>query len=393
MMKIFRFPKDLNLYFILVGLLLSILTISAQSGKNTFSTDGWWGPPHPKFSPHVHEDNSVTFRINAPQAKNVELWFDEWFVTKEVMKKNGDGIWSVTLGPVEPGFYAYFFMLDGLKVLDLRNPDVKVGTEIYSSIVDVPGIKSPRFDEFQDVQHGETHFVTYQSEVLNQTRRMSVFLPPEYNENGKEMYPVLYLRHGGGDTEASWLNDGRAGIILENLVAKSEAVPMIVVMMNGFTDGTWASGSTHEGIDLLEKELITEIIPLVNRKYRTKPGKEHTAITGLSMGGGQAFVIGLNNLNTFTWVGQFSSGLLASVEFDVNDRIPGFTDRIEQMNELNLLYIACGENDSRYQGHLDLVDFFNENDLNNVWHHMPGGHQWIVWRTELYNFMKLIFIN
>ncbi|MFH0758146.1 MAG: alpha/beta hydrolase-fold protein [Bacteroidota bacterium] len=161
--------------------------------------------------------------------------------------------------------------------------------------------------------------------------------------------------------------------------------------MNGFTDGTWASGSTKEGMGILEKELLTEIIPLVNKKYRIKAGKENTAITGLSMGGGQAFVMGLNNLDVFGWVGQFSSGLLASAEFDMDDRITGFKDKIDAINGLSLLYIACGEDDSRYQGHLDLVGFLEENLVEHTWHHMPGGHQWLVWRTELNHFMKLVF--
>ncbi len=376
---------------ILAGLILSLLPLSAQTGKNTFQTIDWWGPPQPKFSPVVHGDHSITFRIEAPLASNVEVWFDEWFVTRKVMEKDENGVWSATLGPVAPGFYGYFFMVDGLKVLDLKNPDVKSGTEVYSSMVDVPGLAAPRFDEFQEVPHGETHIITYHSKVLGLSRKLDIFLPPLYHEQLDESFPVLYLRHGGGDTEASWLSDGRAGIILENLLAKDEAIPMIMVMMNGFTDGTWAGGSTKEGMGILENELLTEIIPLINQKYRTKPERENTAIAGLSMGGGQAFVLGLNNLNTFDWVGQFSSGLLASVEFDINDRIPGFSGRIDEINELSLLYLACGENDSRYQGHLDLVDFLEENHVKHVWHHMPGGHQWIVWRTELYEFMKILF--
>ncbi len=390
-MKKSRFPAILYLSFLLAGLFFSLLTLTAQTDKNTFTTSGWWGPPPPKFSPEVHGDLSVTFRIEAPNAQKVELWFDEWFVTKKGMEMDKDGVWSATLGPVAPGFYGYFFMVDGLKVLDLKNPDLKSGTEVYSSVVDVPGLSEPRFDEFQDVPHGETRIVTYHSEVLNRTRKLDIFLPPQYEDHPDESFPVLYLRHGGGDTEASWLWDGRAGVILENLLAKDEALPMIIVMMNGFTDGTWASGSTKEGMGMLEKELLMEIIPLVNKKYRTRTEKESTAITGLSMGGGQAFVMGLNNLDVFDWVGQFSSGLLASLEFDINDRIPGFADKINEINELSLLYIACGENDSRYEGHLDLLDFFEDKHVKHVWHHMPGGHEWLVWRTELYHFMKLVF--
>jgi len=377
--------------FLLSLFLVSFFWVNAQTGKNTFSTAGWWGEPEPKFSPVVNPDQSITFRIKAPNAQKVELLFGEWFVTPQPLTKNDEGIWSLTISSVKPEIYGYSYVVDGVKTLDMRNPEAKIGTEVYSSAVEVSGVDKPRFDEVQNVPHGASVYHTFHSKTFNQTRGFTLFLPSNYFENPKEKFPVLYLRHGGGDNEKSWLADGRAGVILENLLAQQKAKPMIIVMSNGFTNGTWASGSTKEGISALANELIDEIIPFVEENYRIKTGKQNRAIAGLSMGGGQAFVIGLNNLDKFGWVGQFSSGMLASVEFDINDRIPGFDTKIDRINQLELLYLACGEDDPRYQGHLDLIKSFQGKGIKYKFDHMPGGHEWKVWRHELRNFMQLIF--
>src|SRR5690606_11865024 len=159
---------------------------------------------------------------------------------------------------------------------------------------------------------------------------------------------------GGGDDEASWSSPaGQAHILLENLVNAQKAVPMIVVMTNGMTDGTWAGGSSKEAMEILEEELLMDVIPLVEQTYRTKPGKENRAIAGLSMGGGQAYVMGLRNLDKFSWIGEFSSGLLSDTSFDINERAPDILEHPAKINDqLYVLWIGCGKDDDRYQGHL-----------------------------------------
>jgi enterochelin esterase-like enzyme len=371
---------------------LAIMILGIQmSAQNTFTTQSWWKPADPKFSPVVHEDKTITFRLDAPDAKKVALAFDEWDVVQQPMTKDENGIWSITIGPVKPNLYQYTFWVDGLKTIDLVNPDVKAGTMIYGSLVEVPG-EIPRFDEEQLVPHGQIHIIKYLSTPLQKLRRIYVYVPSAYFEQPDREFPVLYLRHGGGDNESSWFNDGRAAVILDNLIAKNEAVPMMIVMTNGLTDGSWAGSSSVEGMQQLEEELILDVIPLVEKNYRIAEGKSNRAIAGLSMGGGQAFVIGLRNLDKFSAVGQFSSGILSDNNFDYNAYIPGLMDNPQEVNKnLQLLWISCGTKDPRYQGHLNLVKHLNEKGINIRFHELPYGHEWQFWRIQLHDFAKAIF--
>ena len=249
--------------FVISVLTLGIFQSYAQ--EKTFSTEGWWKPAAEKFSPVVHQDNSITFRLNEPDAKQVAVLFGEWDVEKKQMNKDKSGNWTVTIDKKEPGIYQYNFLVDGhIKKLDPVNPEVKVGTNVYGSLVEVLGTPS-RFDQLQDVPHGEVDIITYRSTALNRTRKMYVYVPRLYQELSGKEFPVLYLRHGGGDNESSWVNDGRADVILDNLIHKGQAKPMLIVMTNGLIDGSWSSGSTPEGIKNLEDELLSDVIPLVEK--------------------------------------------------------------------------------------------------------------------------------
>ena len=186
---------------------------------------------------------------------------------------------------------------------------------------------------------------------------MYVYVPVQYERQQNRYFPVLYLRHGGGNNESSWVKDGRAAIIMDNLIAEGKAVPMLVVMSNGLTDGSWAGGSSVEGMKILEEELLKDIIPLIESRYRVKKEQSGRAIAGLSMGGGQSFVIGLRNLDKFSAIGQFSSGLLSDKNFNFKEYISDFPSDPEVVNDsLSLIWISCGEKDTRYQGHLDFVN-------------------------------------
>lgn len=364
---------------------------AAQTAKNDYSIKGWWSGQSSPFSPVVHPDSRITFRLKAPHASRVELNFGEWDVKPQPLVRDSSGTWNITIGPVEPEIYGYTFNVDGTTTLDFENPRAKIGQTVFSSVVEVPG-NPPRFDEVQNVSHGEIHVLKYISTPLCRLRSVYIFTPPGYAQNLSGKYPVLYLRHGGGDTEASWSQDGCAGTILENLIANNKAVPMIIVMTNGMTDGSWAGGSTPEAMNILENELMTDVIPLVEKNFRVKKAAESRAIAGLSMGGGQAFVMGLRNQKKFAWIGEFSSGLLSAAEFDIDKILPDvLKDTVTVNKNLRLLWVACGKNDPRYNGHLNLSSLLSTRGIHHEFHDMPGGHEWKVWRHQLSGFMQKLF--
>ena len=366
--------------------------VRAQQKENTFSTEGWWKPAEPPFSPVVNDDNSITFRVKAPDAQKVILHFDEWDILSKPMAKDGQGVWSITIEPVVPRLYQYLFEIDGIRTIDFANPVVKAGTSVYGSVVEVHGTPS-RYDELQNVQHGEVHIVKYTSTSLKKPREMYVYVPAEYQKDRKKAFPVLYLRHGGGDNESSWVKDGRAAIILDNLIASGKAVPMLIVMSNGLTDGSWAGGSTVEGMDILEEELLMDIIPIIEQNYKVEKNKKYRAIAGLSMGGGQAYVLGLRNLDKFSYIGQFSAGIIGDGKFSHDKYTPGVMDAPANINkQLQLLWISCGTKDPRYDGHVAFVEELKQQGVNCEFHDAVYGHEWEFWRQQLRDFLQRLFM-
>ena len=391
MMKIFGKEKIVVLVCSLFVFFNSIY-ITAQT-VNNYSIKTWWGPSAPPFSPVINADKSVTFRIKAPRASEVSISIGEWDVKPLFLTKDTTGVWSVTVYNMKPGITAYIFNVDGVQVPDWYNPLVKTGTQLYSSIVEVPS-DSLNFDAIQNVEHGTLTIHKYISSSLNVMRNLYVYLPPQYYTHPQQSFPVLYLRHGGGDNESSWTQiSGSANIILDNLIARHKAVPMIIVMPNGLTDGSWAGGSNKEGMKLLEDELLKDVIPLVEKTYRVAKGASNRAIAGLSMGGGQSFVMGLHNTDKFSWIGEFSAGLLSDKDLNLDDLLPGvFSSPNEFNKKVKLLWIGCGDKDPRFIGHQLLVSTLNSRKIKNEFHVSSGGHEWGVWREQLYGFMQKIFI-
>lgn len=377
---------------IIIFFLLPAGIFQSYAQTETFSTEGWWNPAQEKFSPVVNQDNSITFRLKEPEAKEVAVLFGEWNVEKKQMQQDENGSWTVILGKKDPGIYQYNFLVDEhIKKLDPVNPEVKVGTNIYGSIVEVPGLPS-RFDELQDVPHGEVHIITYKSTELHGSRKMFVYVPKLYQALPDTDFPVLYLRHGGGDNESSWIHDGRANIILDNLIHKGEARPMLIVMTNGLIDGTWSSGSTVEGISRLEVELLNDVIPLIEKRYRVGNDKKDRAIAGLSMGGGQSVVIGLRNLDKFSYIGDFSAGILSDPDIKIDSYIPKIFDNAKSINnQLDLFWIACGSKDPRFQGHQEFVSLLKNKGIEAEFHKGDFGHEWQFWRNQLRDFSKELF--
>ena len=193
---------------------------------------------------------------------------------------------------------------------------------------------------------------------------MYVYLPPQYDSEPLRRFPVLYLGHGNGDDETAWTLEGRASVILENLIAEGKAVPMIIVMSYGEINST--GGGSRVGIAALGKGLMDDIIPLVEKNYRALSGRDNRAVAGLSMGGGQAFTIGLDHLDQFAWVGEFSSGLLNDADFRIEKYMPGLVENARTVNQkLKLLFLSCGSEDARYRGQLDLRDSLARHNIRH----------------------------
>jgi len=375
---------------LLPAAIAAVCVLAAQDSprpKNTYHSSGGASAQQRLVSPEVHPDGAITFRLRAPQASQVSLAF----AGAKPMTKDADGVWTTTVGPVAPEIYQYNFVVDGVRILDPGNPHLKNGRALDASIVEVPGTP-PRFDEVQAVPHGALQIRMYHSTPLKKTRQLYVYTPPQYDTEPGRRFPVLYLRHGSGDTEENWSDTGRAGVILDNLIAARKALPMIVVMPNGDTDGTWAGGSSPAGIEILGQELLSDIIPMIDKTYRVSAGRENRAITGLSMGGGQAFTIGLKHLDQFAWVGEFSSGLVSDTDFRLDQHLPGFLDHPDDVNrKLKLLFLSCGTEDPRYPGQLDLMDLLKQHGIRYAWYPTPGVHEWKVWRHALAEFAKKVF--
>ncbi len=373
-------------HFALLLFLVSYISLYGQA----FSTEGWWSAETQKYSPVVTADGQITFRTYAPNAKEVKLVFGEWDVQPVNMHKNDKGDWEITIGPVIPGVYEYKFDIDGLKVLDYKNPLVKAGTEVYGSVVEVCA-SVPRFDQY--VHAGsEVDVISYISTSLSQRRKVYVYIPAVYYENPEIRLPVLYLRHGGGDDESSWIRSASADAIMDNLIAGGNAEPMIVVMTNGLTDGSWAGGSNVEGMRALEDELLKDVIPLVEKRYRVLTDRKSRAIAGLSMGGGQAFVIGMRHLELFSAIGEFSSGLLSDSSWDYSKYgIASIDDSVKVNSMLSLLWVSCGTKDSRWEGHKEFCRLLDRKGIKHTFRHSEHGHEWQFWREQLRDFATALF--
>jgi enterochelin esterase family protein len=375
------------------ALLIALTTAglaSAQTASprpNNYRSNGGASAAQRLVSPEVHADRTVTFRIRAPQASSASLALQG----SKPMSKDESGLWSITVGPLDPEIYEYSFTVDGARVLDTANTLLKTGRALSGNLLDIPGTP-PRFDEVQDTPHGAIQVRSYLSTPLKRARRLYIYTPPQYDSEPRRSFPVLYLRHGSGDDESTWSTEGRAGVILENLIAQRRALPMLIVMTNGDTDGSWSGGSSADAMDLLSKELMGDVVPLVEKTYRVTPNRDNRAIAGLSMGGGQAFTIGLRHLDSFAWVAEFSSGLISDADFKLTRHLPGFLEDSAAANrKLKLLFLSCGTEDPRMPGQLNLADTLKERGIHYTWFPTPGAHEWKVWRHALAELMPKLF--
>lgn len=336
------------------------------------------------ISPEVHPDRRVTFRLYAPGANNVGL-SAQFMPGIQAMRKDNSGVWSITLGPAEPDIYEYNFIVDGLEIADPSNSWVKIWLRTAKNLVLIP-CDEPMFFEEQQVAHGTVHIHRYQSKSLAVTRGLYVYTPPGYETNQETKYPVLYLLHGLGDAEDTWTVVGRASVIVDNLLAKNKARPLVIVMPYGHTPSAPPDMRSVGNYEAFERNLIEDVIPYVQNCYRVSTDRKDRAIAGLSMGGGQALTVGLGNLALFGWIGAFSSAVPRGQNLDKLLAEPN------SINEkLNLLWVGCGKMDFLFQENQRFIERLKADKIKHVSHVTDGAHEWRLWRHYLYEFVPLLF--
>jgi enterochelin esterase-like enzyme len=348
------------------------------------------------ISPEVAADRRVTFRFRDPNAKDVKLQL-EGRRDPISMTKDAEGVWSVTTEPLEPDFYGYSFIADGVGLMDPMNALRKPNLLFASSEVHVPGPSSLPW-ELNDVPHGVVHHHFYHSKVVGDDRDFYVYTPPGYDPSAKDPYPVLYLLHGYSDDASAWTVVGRANIILDNLIAEGKAKPMLLVMPLGygapeFVQRTAQFGAVFRDAKLRERNmdrfrqaLLDEVIPTVESAYHVSNSREMRAIAGLSMGGAESLYVGLNNLDRFAWVGSFSAGGLGE---DFNAEFPKLDSSANA--PLHLLWIACGTEDFLIQANRQFRSWLDSKGVHHTDIETPGMHTWMVWRRNLSVFAPLLF--
>jgi enterochelin esterase family protein len=361
--------------------------VSAQQSKPATPPQE---PPPPLVTPEVHSDNSVTFRFRAINAQEVKL--EREGSEPVAMQKDDAGVWSVTTPPLVPDYYGYSVLVDGERMLDPYNHLLVPNFLTPANAAYVPG-NNP-WDE-TDVPHGEIHHHFYHSTVANDDRDYYVYTPPGYNPAGKTTYPVLYLLHGYSDDASGWTAVGHANVILDNLIAQGKVKPMIVVMPLGYGTmeiirlgwGAWSHTDVRDqNFSRFREALLTEVMPKVESEYHIAKDRNSRAIAGLSMGGSESLLTGLNNLDKFAWIGAFSSGGLPE-PFEKD-----FPDLDQKANaQIKLLWIACGTEDHLITMNRKFREWLKSKDIQHTDIETPGMHTWMVWRRNLSTFAPLLF--
>jgi enterochelin esterase family protein len=373
----------------LTALLLALLFLS---------TDGrGQAPKRPTLvSPEVHADGKVTFRLFAPKAEKVVLVSGEMSsilkASTTPLSKSDDGVWSVTVGPLAPAIYDYNFDVDGVFMTDPSSPQVFGNRQGSRGIVEVPGPKGkPRTDEWRDVPHGTVTVHWYDSSASGTRRRLHVWVPPGYGKDAERKYPVLYLLHGSGDNDSHWMHIGRANVIADNLLADGKTVPMLIVMPDGHVRerpaGKLDDKQRLELRQAFEKDLLENVIPLIESSYRVRTDAGSRAVAGLSMGSVQALHVGLGHPEKFAWVGGFSGALRRddSVLTELRAEPARANDR------LKLLWIGMGKDDTGVKDSRELTAALKEMGVKHEYHETDGAHRWSVWRLYLAEFLPRLF--
>ena len=333
--------------------------------------------------PQILPDNRVSFRINAPEAKKMQIDLGK----KYDMKKDSSGTWTVTTDSIGQGFHYYSLVIDDVAVADPAS-ETFYGMGRMASGIEIPS-REGEFYALKDVPHGDVRIRRYFSEVTNSWRRMYIYAPPGYDASDED-YAVLYLLHGGGEDERGWSTQGRADLILDNLIAENKAEPMLVVMMDG---NLGSRNSFQQSLQTFEKELKQAVIPFVENNYRVAAGAENRALAGLSMGGLQTLYAGIRNTDLFSHLGVFSSGWFTDNPELTRPEYAFMQEKAATINNnLESFWISMGgEEDIAYNNNKAMMAKFDEMGIKYDYSEYPGGHTWPVWRHNLFSFAPLLF--
>lgn len=413
---------NLQSRILIAGTAAALLLASIGFGQGTEAT-ATNRPVAPRLaSPEIHSNRTVTFRLWAPHASEVTVNTSSEGAPESKMKKDDAGVWSATIGPFAPQLWCYWFLVDGVKVLDPNNSELQRDGSRWDNMLMISGPESDLWD-FKDVPHGTVEQVWYASPTLKMERRRTyVYLPAEYKDSTAK-YPVLYLLHGGGNDEDTWTSMGRATVIMDNLIAAGKAKPMIVVMPNGNANQSisqgfgfgptpprlqivapapppiQAGGQTPAGAaqgrwqprpqppyaGSFPESLVKDLIPWVESHYRVMTGKDNRAIAGLSMGGGQTVTSTNNNPGVFGWIGVFSAGARTVDE--------AFEKQLAAVKQggVNFYWTGVGSTDFAREGTVTLHAAVKKLGFKTSYKEIPGRHYWFLWRDFLGDYAQLLF--
>ena len=374
----------------LVIFLLAFASLSAQPPAQ----------PPAVTSPEVTPERHIMFRIFAPHAQKISVFSTDLFGLnlRHDMAKRDDGVWELDAGPIDPGAYRYNFDVDGVSVMDPRSASVSESNGNAWSMVYVPGAD---FMETKDVPHGAVSIVTYDSKSLGKFRRMHVYTPPGY-ETSSQKYPIFYLLHGAGDSDDSWTSVGRAGFIIDNLIAAGKAKPMVIVMPAGHTTTQPLRGLDFN--DAFVKDFVEDIMPYAETHYRVLKDRQHRAIAGLSMGGAQTLNIAIPHADEFAYVGVYSSGIFGIVP--IGGPAAGVAppagpsweqqhlaelDNAPAKKGLKLFWFSTGKDDFVLSTTKATVELFQKHGYQPVFLESAGAHTWTNWREYLNQFAPQLF--
>jgi enterochelin esterase family protein len=394
---------SLALFTLSTGIFATVAQPAQQPANSPSRPAFQMPPPTPNDSlksVEVQPDRHVRFRIWAPSATEIKLQAEGPEATPgatpdQVYKdmagvplvKKDQGIWEVTIGPIEPGIYRYNFVVDGVATTDPRNPLTSQSLTQSRSLYEVPGAA---FMEMKaEVPHGAIASAYYNSSATGGLRRMHIYTPPGY-EAGSARLPVLYLLHGGGDSDDSWNTIGRAGAILDNLIAAGKAVPMIVVMPSGHISTEFRlTPSVRMGHDAFNDDLTKVVLPYVDSHYRTIADRDHRAIAGLSMGGLQTLTISLTDSADFSYVGVFSSGWFPNIIKQEEDSVVG--QYRASGKPFHLFWVSAGKYDIALENSRATVAILDKAGIKIQEHESDGFHAWNNWRDYLNLFAPHLF--
>jgi enterochelin esterase-like enzyme len=386
-----------QLIFIIAAMTLLSFQANAQQSLNGVTVI---------ISPDIHEDHTVTFRVQAPGADEVKLtgdWMpaEGWVPGSQAMERDDKGMWTYTTSVLEPELYGYAFLIDGVRTNDPNNVFVSRDISTNTNILLIPGGQADLY-RVNDVEHGSVNRCWYNSPGLKMTRRIAIYTPPGY-ESGRSSYPVLYLLHGAGGDEEAWIELGRVSQIMDNLIAQGKVEPMIVVMPNGNVSQQAAPGEGIRGyykpqfmeqgtMDGSYEGAFMDIVNFVEDSYRVKAKKSHRAVAGLSMGGFHSLHISRYYPNIFDYVGLFSAAILPNqnVSSEVYQDIDGTL--LTQMEKgYELYWIGIGKTDFIFNNVKLYTEKLDGMGMPYTYRESEGGHIWKNWRVYLSEFTPLLF--